>query len=485
MASVFFIPYFMNILGAEAYGLVGFFGSLQVALSLLDMGLASVILRETSCYLGGIKNKKDASTFYSFCKVLNYLFILIGCTIFLCLMCLNSYFSHSWFNYVVLTPEDVSFCLMIMAFFIVCKWMSGFYKAVVSGAENFKVITYVNVIVTTIRYISVIPVFIFYKADVKIFFIIQIVAVLFETIILYYHYRQHLPTEIAFDSRLGLLRLKSLLSFSSYAWIISLLYIILTQVDKIYFSKTLSLDVFGLFSFAIVLATLINLCAAPIQHALQPRLVFLFSVSSAAQFYKCFRSIYFVSTSLILFITGSVFLSIKAILVLLSYSIKDIEIILNVSQLYLVGNALFSIASMSYFMQYSLGNLKYHLIGQGILCAFFCVGVLTFGQEYKYLATGFLWVILNIMYILLWIPFVNSRLLPEYKVKSYIFDLTYLVMIPFGVILIIHYFIDFEYSDSTTSIVAKWILSCTIFVVLFLVFYKKTIFTHFEKIREI
>jgi O-antigen/teichoic acid export membrane protein len=44
--SLIFIPFYIKLLGMEAYGLIGIFASLTALLALLDMGLSTTLSRE-------------------------------------------------------------------------------------------------------------------------------------------------------------------------------------------------------------------------------------------------------------------------------------------------------------------------------------------------------------------------------------------------------------------------------------------------------
>jgi len=51
--SILILPLYIKYMGAEAYGLVGFFTMLQAWFGLLDLGLTPTIARETARYRGG------------------------------------------------------------------------------------------------------------------------------------------------------------------------------------------------------------------------------------------------------------------------------------------------------------------------------------------------------------------------------------------------------------------------------------------------
>ena len=51
--SIAILPIYMKYMGAEAYGLVGFFAMLQGLFALLDFGLTPTISRQTAQYNAG------------------------------------------------------------------------------------------------------------------------------------------------------------------------------------------------------------------------------------------------------------------------------------------------------------------------------------------------------------------------------------------------------------------------------------------------
>ena len=56
--SIFFVPIYLKYIGAEGYGLIGIFASLQVVLSLLDSGLSTTLNKEIARLNDLIKTKE-------------------------------------------------------------------------------------------------------------------------------------------------------------------------------------------------------------------------------------------------------------------------------------------------------------------------------------------------------------------------------------------------------------------------------------------
>ena len=53
LVGIVVVPLYIKYMGAEAYGLVGFFAMLQTWFMLLDMGLTPTMARETARFRGG------------------------------------------------------------------------------------------------------------------------------------------------------------------------------------------------------------------------------------------------------------------------------------------------------------------------------------------------------------------------------------------------------------------------------------------------
>src|SRR5258705_6676218 len=73
--GIIMVPTYVKYMGAEAYGLVGFFAMLQAWFQLLDVGLTPTMSRETSRYRGGAT---DALSLRRLLRALEGLFIAVA-----------------------------------------------------------------------------------------------------------------------------------------------------------------------------------------------------------------------------------------------------------------------------------------------------------------------------------------------------------------------------------------------------------------------
>jgi O-antigen/teichoic acid export membrane protein len=143
-------------------------------------------------------------------------------------------------------------------------------------------------------------------ADVVHFFCFQLLVVLVEVAILKYFSLSYLKSEdISGDPKVldnGInLDLKWLIKQAGSLWIISVLWVLVSQVDKLVLSFSVPLEAYGIFSLALISANLMLTMFVPINQVLMPRFVKLYERSDSGaftsmvfrtiQFYVCFFSV--------------------------------------------------------------------------------------------------------------------------------------------------------------------------------------------------
>ena len=75
LVGILILPLYLKYMGAEAYGLVGFFTMLQAWFNLLDMGLTPTVARETARFRGGAT---DALSYRRLLRALQLIFFVIA-----------------------------------------------------------------------------------------------------------------------------------------------------------------------------------------------------------------------------------------------------------------------------------------------------------------------------------------------------------------------------------------------------------------------
>ena len=105
-------PLYLKALGAEAFGLVGFFTMLLAWFYLLDLGLSPAILRETARFRGG---SLAAESFRRTVRAVELLFLLLALLSALSTAGLAEPISNHWLKASTLEPSTLRESLWLMA----------------------------------------------------------------------------------------------------------------------------------------------------------------------------------------------------------------------------------------------------------------------------------------------------------------------------------------------------------------------------------
>ena len=93
LVGIVILPLYIKYMGAEAYGLVGFFAMLQAWFNLLDMGLTPTMARETARYRGGAT---DALSYRRLVRALEGVFLAVAVVGGVTLFTASGYIAKDW-----------------------------------------------------------------------------------------------------------------------------------------------------------------------------------------------------------------------------------------------------------------------------------------------------------------------------------------------------------------------------------------------------
>lgn len=189
--SIIILPFYLEYLGAEAFGLVGFFIMLQAWMQLLDMGMSPMLSRQTSSVRGESGGKPDA--FVELKKILRSLELIIfslSLSIILGIACTSSWVAKNWLTVVSLDLNSVSFSIVLMGIISGITFFSSLYKSGIRGMEEQVKLNITTVIFISLKFIGSFLLLRFVTQDIVSFFLYQFSIVLLEAITLcfiFYH----------------------------------------------------------------------------------------------------------------------------------------------------------------------------------------------------------------------------------------------------------------------------------------------------------
>lgn len=80
--------------------------------------------------------------------------------------------------------------------------------------------------------------------------------------------------------------------------------------------------------------------------------------------------------------------------------------------LYAIGNGILAVSAFPYYLQYAKGNLRLHLIGNAMFVVLLIPSIIWAASQYGGVGAGYVWLVMNVIYFVAWVPLVHSRFEP-------------------------------------------------------------------------
>lgn len=406
LVSIVMLPMYLKYMGAEAYGLVAFFALLQAWFQLLDMGLVSTMARQTALFGGG------GVTALNYRRLLRSLEAVFFCVAFLGAMLLilgaGSVAGH-WLKVEHLPKDEVVNAIRLMALIAVLRWMGELYRGVISGFERMVWLGVFSSAVATVRFVLVIPFFILVGSSPSEFFIFQLAVAIMEALVLMRKAYVLLPALPSNVTGWSWQPLRDVLGFSTIMALASLVWVVVSQTDKLLLSSLLPLADYGWFSLAVLAAGGVLLLTGPIAAALIPRMTALHGQGDSDAVLVLYRQ----ATQWVgLLVWPACFVLVWHAEQVLWVWTGNRELAVQAAstlQLYALGNAVMAIGSFPYYLQFAKGQLRLHLMGTGLFVLLLLPCLLWAVGQYGAVGAGWTWLTVNLAYLALWIPFVHAR----------------------------------------------------------------------------
>ncbi|MEX5779794.1 lipopolysaccharide biosynthesis protein [Acinetobacter baumannii] len=428
--SILILPLYVKYMGAEAYGLVGFFAMIQALFGLLDFGLTPTISRQTALYNTGVET---ALKYRQLFRALSIIFIGVAIVGVITLFFSNQYIATHWLKLEKLPLTDVMFCLQIMSVCVGLRWMTGLYRGVISGFEYIAWLSLVNTLIATLRFVGVFAYMYFYGFTIKNFFVFQFFVAFLEFILLFFKQKKLLPVlEEKQNIGWSMKPVKPILLFALTIAFTSSIWILITQLDKFVLSGILTLSDYGYFTLAVLVGGGIMQISSPISGAIMPRMASLYAAGDHEQL----KTVYLNATQFIavICVTAGIVLAVLAKQVL--YAWTGDSVLANqtapILTLYALGNAALALTAFPYYLQYAKGNLKFHLIGNIILLLALIPTIVFAAKKYGAIGAGWVWFLTHSIYLVCWVFYVHSKIFPGIN-KEWYQKFIYIVLIVSGI----------------------------------------------------
>jgi O-antigen/teichoic acid export membrane protein len=222
---------------------------------------------------------------------------------------------------------------------------------------------------------------------------------------------------------------------------ITLLSLLLTQVDKILLSRLLSLKDYGYYTLAATVASALTILVSPITQAWFPRLTQLVTSDD----YPALVRTYHEGAQLVTTIVGSVALVLiffgDIFLQLWTQNSELSQRTAFLLSLLVIGNLLNSLMWIPYQTQLAYGWTSLTVKINIVAVLFIVPAILWATPRYGMVGTAYCWIILNAGYVLLGVHFMYRRILKAEKGRWYRRDIIYPLLPAIAVAITIRCFV--------------------------------------------
>jgi O-antigen/teichoic acid export membrane protein len=237
------IPVQIRILGAEAYGLIGFVASLQSILIILDFGIPTTLIREVAR-----DTSPDHRAIHALIRTSSTIYWAVAGAVVLAIIAGAGWIAQHWLIVETLTPEYVAGGMRIMAFYVLFTWPLNIYVGALSGLQRLDLVNLLRVISVTAAQVGGILILLVWH-DLYVFLGWLAVIALLNLIAHAWMTHRLLP---GLPARPGfsVAEVKRVWSFSLDMNLISTLAIVYTQTDRLLIGTLLPLRFLGYYNVA-------------------------------------------------------------------------------------------------------------------------------------------------------------------------------------------------------------------------------------------
>ncbi|MCV4265861.1 lipopolysaccharide biosynthesis protein [Pseudomonas capsici] len=378
LVGIVIMPFYLSHLGAEAYGLIGFFTVMQAWLQLLDAGMSPSLVRAVARHQGSPTGERHQGRILRSFEIMFLPMTLLSA---LGVYAASTWIAEQWLNAQELAPQTLVNCIDLMGVVIALRLYSTLYKSGIQGLEQHAWLNAVNILIATLRYFGGLVLVSSLSQDPQDFFEFQVAVALLETLIFATRAWRQMPVAhwcTGIDWQL----VKPILPFAASISLSSVLWIVLTQVDKVLLSEILPLDQYGYFSLVALITTGIIMLTNPLVQALLPRLTVLVAEDRQQDMQNLFLAANRFVCTFLFPLAAIVALHAEPLLYAWTGDQAAAQWGRSILCWYALGSAIMAASAFQFYLQYAYGQMRLH-IWYSVISAVITVPVMFLAIQYQ------------------------------------------------------------------------------------------------------
>lgn len=410
-----FVPVYIHYLGVEAWGLVGFMSMLQAWLTLLDMGLTPTLSREMARFEAGAHS---AQSIRDLLRSLEMIFGGVAVAVVCIVWLIAPWVTANWLSVVQLPELAVVQAIGMMGFVLASRMVEQVYRGAIQGLQRQVWLNGAQSILATIRWAGAVGVLAWVTPSIEAFFLWQALVSLVTVAILARQTYHWLPST-GKPAHFELAALVGIRHFAGGMAATTFLSIVLMQVDKLLLSKLVSLEDFGYYALATSAAGALYFLSTPIAIAASPRLTELVTKDDQQGLINTYhRASQWLAA---LLIPAALVMAVFAEPVLQAWT-GNISLARQTAPLLALlalGTLCNGFMFVPYTTQLAHGWTSFAVRVNIVAVMFIVPAILWVVPRYGAIGAAWVWLILNVSYVLIAIHFMHRKLLPSEKWRWY------------------------------------------------------------------
>lgn len=344
-------PLYLKYLGIEAFGLIGFFLMAQTVLGFVDAALSAATIRTVARLQNEGNLQKAGNTLHTYSVI-----YWVSSAAIVTLACLIApWIAVHWLRTTQLSSQTVTRAVMLIGLILAFRMPNGLYLAVLTGTERMVTSAGIAIAIASLGSLGAVVVLACVSATVEAFFAWQAAVALIQIIVMRAAAWRAIGNNA---SQFDINCLAGNWRFTIGVGTITLSCALLTQVDKVILSRMLTLENYGQYVLATLVASGVCVAVFPIYNIAYTRFSALIAQNQLETLLKLYRGIWSLFT---IFLFSSVTVGILLVELLLALWTGNERLAAAVSpiaSIMMLGYALNGLAHLPYALLLAKGETR-------------------------------------------------------------------------------------------------------------------------------
>lgn len=399
-----FVRVYLSYLGVEGYALIGFFLMILGVSRIFDFGGGATINRELARRAGSASDHMEMRDLLRTLELLSW---LVGIVLGALLIGAAPWIATQWLSSGKIGSSTIEASLILMGLALALQWPSSLYQSGLFGLERQVRLNVIRIATTTLLHVGAVVVLVFLSPTLTGYFSWVVFASALQSI--WYRWALWKAMPGLGSGRVRPRLVGTIWRFATGIAAITVLSLLMTQLDKLILSKLISLEMFGYYMIAALLASSLVIIIDPVFNTLFPRFSALApnNVQSLELLYH--RGAQLMALLLLPLAITLAFFS-EELILLWTGDQMVAEMAAPIASLLISGTAVNGILNLPYALQLSYGWTRMAFLIAAGMALIYLPLLLVLVRYFGVLGAATAWVVVNLLSLLVG-PVVTHRYL--------------------------------------------------------------------------